>query len=153
MARRNRSGLPEHCSWNYDRHGKCRVRFRKNGFSTYLTGAPWSDDFMRQYAAALDGLKAKAAEIGADRMLPGSISALVVSYYKLVFPRLKASTQAERRYLIERFRAEHGTKPVRLLKREHIAAMIAARSKTPYAANCLRFQLSHPSTSKNALPN
>jgi hypothetical protein len=40
--RRNRSGLPEYCSWNCDRHGKRRVRFRKAGFSTYLSGTPWS---------------------------------------------------------------------------------------------------------------
>ena len=26
---RTRSGLPKHCSWNTDRHGKRRVRFRK----------------------------------------------------------------------------------------------------------------------------
>ena len=134
MTRRNRSGLPKHCSWNYDRHGKRRVRFRKAGFSTYLSGAPWSDDFMRQYAAALHGV---AAEIGKDRTIPGSVDALAVSYYKLVFPRLKISTQAERRWIIERFRGEHGTKPVRLLKREHIAAIIAARSETPHAANNL----------------
>ena len=77
MARRNRSGLPEHCSWNYDRHGKRRVRFRKGGFSTYLTGTPWSDDFMAQYAAALDGVKAQSTEIGKDRTIPGSVDALL----------------------------------------------------------------------------
>jgi hypothetical protein len=48
--RRTKSGLPKHCSWNEDQHGKRRVRFRKGGFSTYLTGTPWSDDFMRQHA-------------------------------------------------------------------------------------------------------
>lgn len=52
---RTKSGLPKHCSWNCDQHGKRRVRFRKGGFSTYLTGTPWSEDFMRQHAAALDG--------------------------------------------------------------------------------------------------
>lgn len=54
---RTKSGLPKHCAWNTDQHGKRRVRFRKAGFSTYLTGTPWSEDFMRQYAAALDGVK------------------------------------------------------------------------------------------------
>jgi integrase len=105
--------------------------------SIYLAGTPWSDDFMRQYAAALDGVKAKARNIGADRTIAGSVDALVVSYYKLVFPTFKQSTQSERRYIIERFRAEHGNKPVRLLKREHIAAIISARSATPHAANNL----------------
>ena len=65
---RTKSGLPKHCSWNYDRHGKRRVRFRKGGFSAYLTGTPWSEDFMRQYAAALDGVK------GSDRSVQGALS-------------------------------------------------------------------------------
>jgi integrase len=135
---RTKNGLPKHCSWNLDReNGRRRVRFRKGGFSTYLTGTPWSENFLRQYASALDRVKAEGTEIGATRTQPGSFDALAVSYYKLVFPRLKSSTQAERRYIIERFRAEHGGKPVRLLKREHIAAIIAARSKTPHAANNL----------------
>ena len=49
---RTKSGLPKHCSWAPDRHGKRRVRFRKGGVSRYLPGNPWSEDFMRQYAAA-----------------------------------------------------------------------------------------------------
>jgi hypothetical protein len=134
---RTKNGLPEHCSWNTDRHRKRRVRFRKAGFSTYLTGTPWSDDFMRQHAAALDGVKARTAEIGTARTQPGSFDAVAVSYYKLVFPRLKASTRIMRRNIIERFRVEHGNKPVRLLKREHIEAIIAAKAKTPEAANNL----------------
>ena len=55
---RTKSGLPKYCSWNVDRHGKRRVRFRKAGCTAYLTGTPWSEDFMRQYATALDGVKA-----------------------------------------------------------------------------------------------
>jgi integrase len=137
MALRNRSGLPEYCSWNYDRHGKRRVRFRKGGFSSYLSGLPWSDDFMHQYAAALEGLKAVASNIGAERTQSGTFDALVVSYYKLVFPRLRPSTRASRRNIIERFRAEHGKKPVRLIRREHIVAIINSRAATPQAANNL----------------
>ena len=77
---RTRSGLPKHCSWNLDREdGKRRVRFRKNGFSTYLTGIPWCEDFMRQYAAALEGVQALAHEVGAQRTTTGSVDALVVS--------------------------------------------------------------------------
>ena len=40
---RTKSGLPKHCGWNADRHGTRRVRFRKDGFTTYLTGTPWSE--------------------------------------------------------------------------------------------------------------
>jgi integrase len=135
--RRNRSGLPKYCGWNTDREsGKRRVRFRKGGFSTYLTGIPWSEDFMHQYAAALEGVKQRS-EVGADRTKPGTISSLIVSYYKLVFPTLKASTQRLRRHMLETFRREHGDKPVRLLRRQHVAAIIAAKSKTPQSANTL----------------
>src|SRR4051794_35180865 len=67
MIKRTKSGLPKHCGFNTDRHGKRRVRFRRRGVSVYLTGTPWSEDFMRQYAAALDGVTAQAHSIGAGR--------------------------------------------------------------------------------------
>jgi hypothetical protein len=81
--RRNKSGLPKHCSWNTDREdGKRRVRFRRGGFSVYLTGTPWSEDFMRQYAAAIDGVKAQPSNIGMEHTKAGSFDALCVSYYR-----------------------------------------------------------------------
>src|SRR5215475_9784891 len=72
---RNRSGLPKHCSWNVDReNGKRRIRFRKAGFTTYLTGLPYSDDFNAQYWAALEGVKKNSDNIGAElRTKPGSL--------------------------------------------------------------------------------
>jgi hypothetical protein len=118
---RTKSGLPKHCCWNTDQHGKRRVRFRKGGFSTYLTGIPWSEDFMRQYAAALEGVTARSSEVGAAHTVPGSFNALCVAYYRSPeFRGLKASTQTVRRNVIERFRNEHGDKPLKGLKREHI---------------------------------
>ncbi len=115
---RTRSGLPKHCSWNEDRHGKRRVRFRKNGFTTYLTGTPWAEDFMRQYAAALDGVKALAAEAGAARTVAGSLNALCVAYYRSPdFANLSPSTKSGRRNIIETFRRDHGTKPIKGLTR------------------------------------
>ena len=53
--RRTKSGLPKHCGWNTDRHGKRRVQFRKVGFSAYLNGIPWSEDScasMRRHSKA-----------------------------------------------------------------------------------------------------
>lgn len=38
---------------------------------------------------------------------------------------------------MERFREEHGEKPIKLLKREHIRSIIAKRANTPAAANNL----------------
>jgi integrase len=136
---RTKSGLPKHCSWNYDRHGKRRVRFRKDGFSTYLTGTPWSEDFMREYAAALDGVKAQTtSNVGAVRTTPGSFNALCVSYYRSPeFRGLKASTQTVYRNIIERFRKGRGDKPLARLNRAHIKDAIGARADTPEAANNL----------------
>ena len=136
---RTKSGLPKHCTWNHDRHGKRRARFRKGGFSTYLTGTPWSEDFMRKYAAALEGVKAQQATgVGIERTTPGSFNALVVAYYRSAeFANLSASTQAQRRNVVEKFRAVHGPKPIKGLSRAHIRAIIEAKAATPEAANHL----------------
>jgi integrase len=135
---RTRSGLPKHCCWNVDQHGKRRVRFRKAGFSTYLTGIPWGEDFMRQYAAALEGVQVQTGNIGSGLTIPGSFDALVVSYYRSPeFRGLKASTQAVRQNIVERFRSENGKKPVRLLGRSHIKDIIGDKAETPEAANNL----------------
>jgi integrase len=135
---RTRSGLPKHCCWNLDRHGKRRVRFRKAGFSVYLTGIPWSEEFMRAYATALEGVQVAANNAGTGRIIPGSMDALIVKYYRSPeFLGLKASTQAGRRGVIEAFRSEHGTKPVARLTRAHVKDIIGARSSTPAAANNL----------------
>jgi integrase len=135
---RTKSGLPKHCSWNTDQHGKRRVRFRRRGFTTYLTGIPWSEDFMRQYAAALESVKEQASNVGIGRTTPGSFNALCVSYYRSPeFRGLKASTQAVRRNILERFRNEHGDKPVARLGRNHLKEIIGAKSQTPEAANNL----------------
>jgi hypothetical protein len=100
---RTKSGLPKYCSWNEDQRGNRFVRFRLRGFTCYLTGTPWSEPFMKAYAAALDGTKAQATDIGASRTIAGSINALVVSYYRSPdFKSLKASTRTMRRNIIER---------------------------------------------------
>src|SRR6516164_5756954 len=91
---RTKSGLPKHCCWNTDQRGNRYVRFRKGAFTINLTGIPWSEDFMRQYAKALEGVNNTAGNLGAERTKPGSFNALVVSYYRSPdFLGLKASTQ------------------------------------------------------------
>lgn len=148
MTRPNSSGLPEYCSWNYDRHGKRRVRFRKGGFSTYLTGLPWSDNFMRQYAAALDGVKAKVINIGAARTVAGTVNAIVAAYLDCSatstspFKTLASETQRTRRNILENFRRAHGDLPVyrtvgdkrvMLLTREHMQKIVNKKAVTPFA--------------------
>jgi integrase len=115
------------------------VRFRKGAFTTNLTGIPWSDGFLRQYATALERLNSKATgNVGVERTKPGSFNALVVSYYRSPeFLGLKPSTQAKNRYILERFRNEHGDKRVNHLQRGHIRQIIGAKANTPEAANSL----------------
>jgi integrase len=145
--RRNKSGLPKHCAWNTDRHGKRRVRFRKSGFSTYIAGSPWSEDFMRQYAAALDGVKAQANSIGTERTPPSSLGALVKAYLdptsSSFFKTRAAETQRTQRNILENFADEHGHKPLyrtdctgeraMLLTREHMQRIVNSKAATPFA--------------------
>jgi hypothetical protein len=136
---RTKTGLPKHCTYQSDRYGNRRVRFRRRGESVYLTGIPWSEEFMRQYAAALAREDVNRAQVGArKRTLPGSFSALCVSYYgSPEFRGLKASTQKGRRNVLERFRAEHGHRPLKDLQSAHIRSIIGAKANTPEAANNL----------------
>ena len=149
---RTKSGLPKHCSWNTDHHGKRRVRFRKAGFTIYLTGTPWGEAFMRAYAAALDGLKAQTTgERGAARTIPGSLNALCVSYYRSPdFKALRSSTQVMRRYIIESFRKEHGNNPVNRLAPQahqghHRRQVRHATCRQQLAQECCAYCLSLPS--------
>jgi Meiotically Up-regulated Gene 113 (MUG113) protein len=58
-ALRTKSGLPKHCTWAIDRHGQRRVRFRRGAVSRYIPGIPWSEEFMRFYASALEVIGGK----------------------------------------------------------------------------------------------
>ena len=61
-----------------------------------------------------------------------------MSYYRSPeFRRLGASTQAARRNIIERFRIEHGRKPIGRVERAHIKEIIGAKADTPEGANNL----------------
>jgi integrase len=147
---RTKSGLPRYCSWAPDRHGKRRVRFRKGGFSTYLTGTPWGEDFMRQRAAALEGTKLQASTIGAGRTIAGTVDALIATYLdpnaSSPFKTFGKETQRTRRCTLENFRRVHGNKPlyrtegsrrVMLLTREHVQRIINEKAATPFAQHNL----------------
>jgi integrase len=136
---KTRSGLPKHCTYQADRYGNRRVRFRRRGVSVYLTGIPWSEDFMRQYAAALEREDVNRVQVGAvKRTSPGSFSALCVSYYNSPeFCGLKSSTQGVRRNILERFRREHGHRSLKDLKAIHIRTILGAMAKRPESANGL----------------
>jgi integrase len=146
---KTKSGLPKYCCWATDRHGKRRVRFRKNGFTTYIAGTPWGEEFMRQYGAAFDGLKAQVKQIGAGRTVAGTVNALLASYLDCSelssspFKTFKPETQRTRRNILENFREEHGAKPLyatdkrggrtMLLTRQHMQTIVNKKAATPFA--------------------
>jgi integrase len=110
-----------------------RHYFRKRGMSTIpLPGRPGSEEFMAAYAMALAGMsEAAKPEIGAKRTAPGTIDALIVSYYKSDEWRhgLEEETRKTRRRIIEKFRERHGEKRVGLMRREHVVKMLAELDK------------------------
>ncbi len=98
--------------------------FRRRGFKRIrLPGLPGSREFMAAYQDALDQPQ---MPIGAKRNKVGSVSAAIVGYYdsNMFFGSLAPSTQAIRRQILERFRAEHGDKPIALLPQRFIVLML-----------------------------
>jgi integrase len=134
MGRREMKA-PKYTQAFIDRHGKARFYFRKAGRkSVPLPGLPWTPQFMAAYEAALEG-DAPCIEIGASRTLPGTINALVVSYFNsMAFQALAPETRRTRRNILERFRAEHGDKRSAKLKREHVNVMFVKKAATRFAA-------------------
>jgi integrase len=120
-----------------DRDGRVHRYFRRAGYQRIrLPGLPGSAEFMRAYEAALE---APQAPIGAaKRSRPGSLSAAIAGYYvSLEFRSQAVSTQKMRRCILERFRAEHGDKPLSLLPAKFIAHVLS-RMKPRTARNWLQ---------------
>lgn len=122
--------LPRFVHGFIDRHGKPRFYFRRRGFKQKpLPGLPHSTEFLDAYQAALGATP--HSDIGASRTAPGTINALVVSYYKsdAWTHSLEEDTRKTRRRIIEKFRAKHGDKRVALLWEDHILKMLAEIEK------------------------
>jgi integrase len=121
-----------------DRYGKAKARyyFRKRGHKqAALPGMPGSIEFEQAYAAAMAN-EPLPSTIGAKRISVGSIDALVIAYFNSpAFLALSPSTQATYRGILEAFTREHGAKPLALLTRKHLEAMLARKMKTPAAGN------------------
>src|SRR5262249_35009126 len=118
-----------------DGGAKARYYFRRFGKRIALSGLPGSAEFMAAYQLALTD-QVPRPPIGASRTKPGSISALIVTYFgSPQFLSLKSATQQTYRLILQKFRAKHGDKSVALLTRKHVNAMLAQRVETPAAAN------------------
>lgn len=121
-----------------DRHGKRRYYYRRPGcVAVALPGEPGSKAFMEAYHAAADG--AVKREIGAAKIIPGSLSDLIARYYQSsAYKKRKAITQRTYRNTLERLRKAHGDLLVRGLKRKHVTAMLEALADKPGAQYDLR---------------
>ena len=131
--------LPRFVHGFIDRHGKPRFYFRRRGFKQMpLPGLPHSTEFMDAYQAAVG--TEHGAEIGAARTSPGTINALVVSYYQSDAWKngLEEETRKTRRRIIEKFRAKHGDKRVALLRQDHIIKMLGEIEKASTKRNWLK---------------
>jgi integrase len=125
--------LPKHVrAWVDKRDGRAYYYLRRRGHPLVrLPGLPWSPSFMAAYEAALAGPR---TAIGAGRIKPGSVAAVVAEYLdsRQAFGSKSAGTQRMRRGILERFRAAYGERPFTLLPPEWIEALLDA--KPPHAA-------------------
>jgi len=105
--------------------------FRRPGCKRVpLPGLPGSAEFMAAYQTALG---APRPPIGEKRSKSGTVSAIIAAYYlSLDFGALAPGTQAMRRAILERFRAEHGDKPIGLLPSKFI--VLTLNKLKPHAA-------------------
>src|SRR5215831_6749536 len=124
--------LPKYVQAWVDRDGRAYHYLRRPGYpKTRLPGLPWSPSFMAAYESALAGPR---TAIGAGRIKPGSVAAVIAEYLdsQQFFASKSAGTQRMRRGILERFRAAYGERPFALLPPEWIEALLD--SKPPHAA-------------------
>lgn len=96
-----------------------------------------SDEFVRRYEAAVAGQRPPQGA-GASRTRPGTINALVASWYQSpAYRDLGATTKAVYRPVVERFREEHGHRKVAEMRRAHVLKIIQRKAEMPGAANFL----------------
>src|SRR5215468_8582439 len=101
-------------AWVDKRDGRAYYYLRHRGFPRVrLPGLPWSPSFMAEYEKAISGAR---TAIGAGRIKPGSVAAVVAEYFdsQQFFGSKSAGTQRMRRGILERFRAAYGDWPLAL---------------------------------------
>ncbi|CAN7689847.1 tyrosine-type recombinase/integrase [Mesorhizobium amorphae] len=130
--------LPKHVKAFIDRTGRPRHYFRPS--NTTLPGLPYSTEFMDAYGAALKawgaGRAAPTTMIGANRTQPGTIGALILSYYGSAdFRNLAKASQKTYRNALERIRIEYGIGSVATIERKHVLKMMDKKAEHPGAAN------------------
>lgn len=123
-----------------DRHGKVRIYVRRPGHKRLaLRSPPGTPAFLAEYRAAVEAsAPALAPKPSAERVAPGTIDALAVSYYgSAAWRALGPTTQAPYRRLVERIRAEHGHRQVGEMTSQHVRRLLEKRADKPTSANHL----------------
>jgi integrase len=106
--------------------------------SVSLPGTPDSAEYKEAYQAALTGKTAPKRQIGAKRLVPGTVDAAIDGYLKSNrFRKLAAITQCTYANVLKRFCREHGKKHIAALQPAHIEALVAAQWDTP--GSCRNF--------------
>jgi integrase len=115
-----------------DQHGKLRVRGRRKGAATYyFKAAPGTPEFEEELRSWHDAAGSHP-QIGLSRTRAGSVSDVIVRWYaSRQFLGFEASTKSTFRGIAERFRAEHGEKPIALIQREHVQRILSAKAAAP----------------------
>jgi integrase len=98
---------------------------------------PHTTTFMDAYEIALAG---QPDPVGRSRVIPGTVSALVVAYYNSAEFKheLASETRRKRRNIVEQFREQHGDKRLALLQREHIYKILAKIDRPHAKKNWLK---------------
>src|SRR5262249_7852479 len=100
--------LPKYVQAWVDRQGRAHHYCRRREFPRVpLKDLPWSPSFMAEYEKAMSGAR---TAIGAGRVKPGSVAAVIAEYLdsREFFGSKSAGTQRMRRGILERFRAAYG---------------------------------------------
>ncbi len=118
----------------YDRHGKPRWRYRKNGFTVSLGSEYGSPEFIRRYNAATRPEEGQSTR--AIRAIPGSLGYAVEAWLgSAQFLRLADKTRSTYRATADRLRASYGDRPIAGLDRKTIKRIMAKHADRPGTAN------------------
>src|SRR5215468_1017449 len=101
--------------------------FRRPGSERVrIPGLPGSQEFMAAYQDALAASEGPPSNIGANRNPRGSVAALVGLFANTyAFTSLAPETKSGRWRIVSKFREEHGSKMVRGVGKDHLAAILA----------------------------
>lgn len=113
--------LPRYCERFTDRHGRCRVYFRRGkGARIALPTDPTTEAFEEAYANALAGMVAERKKRPAPDAA-GTLGGLIVSYKSSpAYAALRQTTRTAYRTPLEALRTTHGHRTLSGMSRERI---------------------------------